>query len=116
MTEEAATLENRIKCTLIQHYDAHNHRIDRIKRAAETEELEREIFNLGLFDPKRNTAWSRFCKMLLLYQLGEIGILCPVACTHGAVELMQKYEDDLSIEALKVLTEIRDGIDGEYFV
>jgi len=114
LADEATRLENRAKCTLIQHYDAYNHRIDRIKRAAETEQLEKEIFSLGLFDPKRNTAWSRFAKMFLLYQLGEMGVMCPVACTHGMVWLMQKYEDELSSEAKKCLVAVRDGINGEY--
>jgi alkylation response protein AidB-like acyl-CoA dehydrogenase len=114
LADESTRLENRIKCTIVQHYDAHNHRIDRIKRAAETEKLEKKIFKIGLYDPKRNTAWSRFAKIFLLYQLGEIGVICPVACTHGMVWLMQKYEKDLDSEALEILTAVRNGIDGEY--
>lgn len=118
LADEATRLENRMKCTVVQHYDAYNHRIDRIKRAAETEKLEREIFKLGLFDPNRNTAWSRFVKMLLLYQLGEIGVMCPVACTHGMVWLMQKYENNLDSEAQEILLSVRNGVgglkDGEY--
>jgi len=116
LADEATRLENRAKCTVVQHYDGHNHRIDRIKRAAETEELENEVFSLGLFDTKRNSAWSRLVKIFLLYQLGEVGVMCPVACTHGMVWLMQKYEDELSIEAKACLTAVRDGIDGHYFL
>jgi len=112
LADESTRLENRVKCTLIQHYDAYNHRIDKIKRCAETETLEREIFDLGLFDPKRNTPWSRFVKMFLLYQIGESGVMCPIACTHGAVELLQKYESELGTEAYKILTSLRDGIGG----
>lgn len=114
LAEKANELENRIKVTKIRHYDAHNHRIDRIERCLETETLEQEIFSLGLFDPVRNTPWSRFVKMFLLYENGEAGVMCPVACSHGAVELMQKYEDSLSPEAKKILKGIRDGIKGEY--
>ncbi|MHA1148172.1 MAG: acyl-CoA dehydrogenase family protein [Promethearchaeota archaeon] len=113
LANEANRLENRIKVTQIQHFDAHNHRIDRIKRCAETEKLEKEIFSLGLWDPKRNTAWSRFCKMFLLYQLGEVGVMCPIACTHGAIELSQKYEDSLDAEAKEILMHMRDG-QGKY--
>jgi alkylation response protein AidB-like acyl-CoA dehydrogenase len=112
LADEANRLENRMKCTVIQHYDAYNHRIDKIKRCSETETLEREIFDLGLFDPKRNTPWSRFAKMFLLYQIGEAGVMCPVACTHGAVELLQKYENELGPEAYNILTSLRDGIGG----
>lgn len=112
LADEANRLENRIKCTTIQHYDAYNHRIDKIKRCTETETLEREVFNLGLFDPKRNSPWSKFVKMFLLYQNGEAGVMCPIACTHGAVELLQKYENELEPEAYKILTSLRDGIGG----
>lgn len=112
LADEANRLENRMKCTVIQHYDAYNHRIDKIKRCAETETLEREIFNLGLFDPSLNNPWSKFVKMFLLYQNGEAGVTCPIACTHGAVELLQKYENELKPEAYKILTSLRDGIGG----
>lgn len=112
LATEANRLENRVKCTIIQHFDAYNHRIDKIKRCSETETLEREIFDLGLFDPKRNCPWSKFVKMFLLYQIGEAGVMCPIACTHGAVELLQKYENELESEAYKILTSLRDGIGG----
>jgi len=113
LADKGNELENRIKVTKIKHYDAHNHRIDRIERCAETETLEREIYSLGLFDPNRNTPWSRFIKMFLLYQNSEAGVMCPIACTHGMVWLMQQYEDTLSLEALSVLEHVRNG-SGEY--
>lgn len=114
LADKANELENRIKVTKIKHYDAYNHRIDKIERCSETEILEREIFSLGLFDPDRNSPWSRFIKMFLLYQNGEAGVMCPVACTHGLVWLMQKYEKDLSPEALEILNHVRNGKDGDY--
>jgi len=114
LADKANELENRIKVTKVKHYDAHNHRIDRIERCIETEILEREIFSLGLFDPDRNTPWSRFVKMVLLYQNGEAGVMCPVACTHGLVWHLQKYENGLSSEAYQILSRVRNGINGEY--
>jgi len=114
LADKANELENRIKVTKVKHYDAHNHRIDRIERCLETEILEREIFSLGLYDPTRNSPWSRFVKMFLLYENGESGVMCPVACTHGAVELLQKYEDKLQPEAKMILNSLRDGGNGEY--
>ncbi len=113
LANKANDLENRIKVTKIKHYDAHNHRIDRIERCAETETLEREIFSLGVFDPNRNTPWSRFMKLFLLYQNSEAGVMCPIACTHGMVWLMQQYEDILGPEALEVLKHVRNG-SGQY--
>ncbi|MFW9991638.1 MAG: acyl-CoA dehydrogenase family protein [Candidatus Odinarchaeota archaeon] len=116
LADKANQLENRIKCTVVKHYDAHNHRIDVIERCMETEILEREIFDLGLFDPSRNSPWSRFVKMFLLYQNGEAGVMCPIACTHGMVWLMQKYEDSLNTEAKEILTSVRNGTGGIYQV
>jgi len=114
LANEATRLENRVKCTLIQHYDGYHHRIDRLQRCAETEILEREIFGLGIFDPSRNTAWSRFCKLFLLYELGEMGVMCPITCTHGMVSLMAQYENSLESEAWNILRHLRDGINGAY--
>ncbi len=110
LADEANKLENRMKVTVVQHFDAHNHRIDKIKRCMETEVLENEVFSLGLFDPKKNTPWSRYCKMYLISMNGEAGVMCPVACTHGMVWLMEKYENELDPEAKKILHAIRDGI------
>ncbi|MFX1600388.1 MAG: acyl-CoA dehydrogenase family protein [Promethearchaeota archaeon] len=114
LADKANELENRVKVTKVKHFDAHNHRIDRIERCLETEILEQEVFSLGLFDPTRNSAWSRFVKIFLLYENGEAGVMCPIACSHGAVELMQKYEDTLSPEAREILNNIRDGKKGDY--
>lgn len=114
LAEEANQLENRLKVTKVKHYDAHNHRIDRIVRCGETEILEKETFSLGLFDPTRNTAWSRFAKMFLLYQNSEAGVMCPIACTHGMVEFLQKYEEDLDPEAKRILNHVRSGKEGNY--
>jgi len=107
-------LENHLKVTKVKHYDAHNHRIDRIERCAETKILENEIFSLGLFDPDRNSPWSRFCIMFLLYQNGEAGVMCPVACTHGLIWLMQKYEEHLSEKVKSILERVRKGKNGIY--
>jgi len=111
LANEATKLENRVKCTIIQHYDAHNHRIDRISRCAETETLEKGIFGLGLFDPDRNTPWSRFCKLFLLYELGEMGVMCPMVCTHGMVSLLEKYEElnKFNPEFMNILRHLRNG-------
>ena len=116
LANEAAKLENRVKCTIVNHYDAYNHRIDRIKRCAETETIEKEVFALGLFDPARNTSWSRFCKLFLLYELGEMGVMCPITCTHGMVSLLSEYEDTLVPEARNILTHFRNGINGTYAI
>ncbi len=119
LTNAAATLENRVKCTQVRHYDGFNHRIDAIERCAETEQLEREVFDLGLFDPQRNSSWSRFAQMFLLYQNGEFGVMCPVACTDGMIALARKFEDAAGPDALgpqarALLSFAREGVDDEH--
>ena len=114
LANQANELDNRMKVTKLKHYDAFNHRIDRIERCLETETLEREIFSLGLFDPSRNTPWSRFIKLFLLYENGEAGCMCPMACTHGLIWLLQKYESELSDPVKNILKYLREGIKGYY--
>ena len=122
LTNAAATLENRIKVTQVRHFDAFNHRVDAIERCAETEALEQAVFELGLFDPARNSSWSRFAKMFLLYQNGEFGVMCPVACTDGMIALARKFDDPswgdaaLGPDAKALLGWARDGaeVDGEH--
>lgn len=114
LANQASELENRMKVTKLKHFDAFNHRIDRIERCLETETLEREIFSLGLFDPSRNSPWSRFVKMFLLYENGEAGCMCPIACTHGLIWLLQKYESKLSEPVKKILKDLREGTKGDY--
>jgi len=114
LANQANELDNRMKVTKLKHYDAFNHRIDRIERCLETETLEREIFSLGLFDPSRNTPWSRFIKLFLLYENGEAGCMCPMACTHGLIWLLQKYESELSDPVKNILEYLREGIKGDY--
>jgi alkylation response protein AidB-like acyl-CoA dehydrogenase len=109
LADNATDIEKRMKVTKLKHFDAFSHRIDRIERCDETETLEKEVFSLGLFDPNRNSAWSRFAKMFLVYEVGEAGVMCPVACTHGLYEILRKYETTLSSEALSVLDAVRYG-------
>ena len=111
LANEGGTIENRVKLTRLQHYDAHNHRIDRIDRSRATETLEKEIFGLGLLDPAKHTPFSRFAKLFLLYQNSEAGVMCGFGGTHGMVALLEKYEhEELAPEARAALTHLREGV------
>lgn len=76
----------------LQHYDAHNHRIDRIVRPHKLEVMEREIFSEKLFS-HHTSPWQRFFSMFLIYQNGESCITCPLTCTEGLVALLSKFAD-----------------------
>ncbi|BFM16892.1 hypothetical protein R50073_30750 [Maricurvus nonylphenolicus] len=118
LAAEGGTIENRVKLTKLKHYDAYNHRIDRLERSAATEALEKEVLGLGLFDHRKNTPWSRFVKCFLLYQNSEAGVMCGFGGTHGLIALMEKYETSgtLSPEATDALAHCREGRmhNGEY--
>ncbi|MFZ5643253.1 MAG: acyl-CoA dehydrogenase family protein [Bacillota bacterium] len=95
------------------HYDAHDHRIDRIVRPFETRILEKEIFSQGLFSEK-TTAWEHFVKLFLLNQIGEAGVICPLACTEGLIALIEHYPDNRVPELNNILLHCKEGIDGDF--
>lgn len=93
------------------HFDAHNHRIDRIVRPLETLIMEKEVFQEALFSEKTEP-WLRLLKMYLIYQNGEACIACPLTCTEGLVALLEAFAD--TRETLEILKHCREGQAGEY--
>jgi len=110
LADEAARPELRPS---LQHYDAHNRRIDRIVRSGETKTLEREVFAEALFSEKV-TAWEHFAKRLILDEMGEAGVLCPMACTEGLIALIEAFPEDRRPELDRILLHCKEGIDGEF--
>jgi alkylation response protein AidB-like acyl-CoA dehydrogenase len=101
------------KLPQIEHYNAYNRRIDRIVRASETLQLEKEIFGEGLFSSKV-TAWESMAKRYLLFQLGEYGVMCPITCTEGLVALIRQFPEDHTPEVKAILKHCTDGIEGDF--
>lgn len=97
------------------HYDAFNHRIDRIVRPQEVYQLESEIFGEGLFSSKM-PAWESFLKRMLIHQLGEAGVTCPLTCTHGLVALLDQFPDEACPELYDVLMHTKEGVNGEFAI
>ncbi|NMB66071.1 MAG: acyl-CoA dehydrogenase [Spirochaetes bacterium] len=110
IADTIAQPHNRI---FMQHYDGHNHRIDRIVRPKELEEMEKEVFGQGLFSSK-TSPWERLVKLILIYENGEAGIACPLVCTEGLIALLEKYHDHPKLE--KILQHCKEGIDGEFAI
>lgn len=110
LASEAARPEFR---PFLQHYDAHNNRIDRIVRCGETKMLEEGIFGEALFSA-RTPPWEQFTKRLMLQELGEIGVLCPIACTEGLIALIEAFPEDRHPEVEKILMHCKEGIRGEF--
>ncbi|MCX8123497.1 MAG: acyl-CoA dehydrogenase family protein [Spirochaetes bacterium] len=108
IADEIAQPHNRI---FMQHYDGHNHRIDRIIRPTALEEMEKEVFGQGIFSSK-TLPWERLVKQILIYQNGEAGIACPLVCTEGLVALLEQYHDHPELE--KILVHCKEGINGNF--
>ena len=101
------------KLPYIEHYDAYNRRIDRIIRSSETLQLEGEIFSEGLFS-SNVTAWECLAKRYLLHQLGEFGVMCPIACTEGLIALIRQFPEDHNPDIQYILGHCTEGVNGEY--
>ncbi|WP_423800416.1 acyl-CoA dehydrogenase family protein [Neobacillus sp. SAB-20_R2A] len=97
------------------HFDAFNHRIDRIVRPQEVHQLENEIFQEGLFSSNM-TPWESFVKRMLIHQLGEAGVTCPLTCTHGLVALLDQFPDEEYPELQDILHHTKEGLNGEFAI
>lgn len=97
------------------HYDAFNHRIDRIVRPMEVHQLESEVFGEGLFSSKM-PAWESFVKRMLIHQIGEAGVTCPLTCTHGLVALLDQYQNEEYSELHDILLHTKEGVNGEFAI
>ncbi|MEW9052578.1 MAG: acyl-CoA dehydrogenase family protein [Neobacillus sp.] len=97
------------------HYDAFNHRIDRIVRPYETHKLESEVFGHGLFSSKM-PPWESFVKRMLLHQIGEGGVTCPLTCTHGLIALLDQFPNQDLPELQEVLLHTKEGAGGEFAI
>lgn len=97
------------------HYDAFNHRMDRIVRPMEVLELEKEVFGEGLFSSQMSP-WESFIKRMLLHQVGEGGVTCALTCTHGLVALLEEFPDQNYPELQEILIQTKEGVNGDFAI
>ncbi|WP_066070130.1 acyl-CoA dehydrogenase family protein [Neobacillus soli] len=97
------------------HYDAFNHRIDRVVRPMEVHKLERGVFGEGLFSSKIGP-WESFVKRMLIHQLGEAGVTCPMTCTHGLIALLDHFPNGEYPELDGILQHTKEGLSGEFAI
>ncbi|KEQ24257.1 acyl-CoA dehydrogenase family protein [Paenibacillus tyrfis] len=97
------------------HYDAFNHRIDRVVRPMETLQLEKEVFGEGLFSSSMQ-AWESFAKRVLIHQLGEAGVTCPLTCTMGLMALLEQYPNEDHPELQEILQHTKEGRNGDFAI
>ncbi len=110
LSDAVALPEKRL---FLVNYDAHNRRIDRIVRPTEAQTLESEVYAQALFS-RATPTWVRFIKLFLIYQNGEASTFCPLACTTGLAELLDRFADSPELEAMR--DHVQEGIDGNFAV
>jgi alkylation response protein AidB-like acyl-CoA dehydrogenase len=108
LADEAAKPKNH---PTILHYDAHNHRIDRIVRPMETLIMEREVLQEALFSEDTGHL-ERLIKMFLIFQNGEACIACPLTCTEGLVAILEAFAKTPETE--EILLHCKEGKDGDF--
>ncbi|MBW1989035.1 MAG: acyl-CoA dehydrogenase family protein [Deltaproteobacteria bacterium] len=106
--EKASRPENR---PYVEHFDGHGNRVDKIVRPMEVTTMEREVFSLGLFS-RSTPRWVRLVSMYLVYENGEACISCPLVCTEGLVEILDRFAD--RPETRDILDHCREGRNGEF--
>ena len=52
--------------------------------------------------------------MYLLHQLGEFGVMCPIACTEGLVALIKQFPEDHTSDVKAILDHCTDGANNEF--
>lgn len=97
----------------IEHYDAYNNRIDNIIRPKELIDAEQKVFAEKLFSGDTNN-WEQMIKRFLLHHNGEGGIMCPVACTDGLVDLLNMHQHELTESLQNILIHCTEGIEGDF--
>jgi alkylation response protein AidB-like acyl-CoA dehydrogenase len=78
---------------VIEAFDAYRQRQNRVRLAPGIATLWDATFGAGLgapaADPVADSA--RLAKVFLMSELGELGTICPMACTDGMVRVLEKY-------------------------
>src|SRR5699024_5989636 len=110
IANEVAKRENH---PAIEHFDAYNNRVDKIIRPKELVDAERNVFSERIFS-KDTTPREQMIKRFLLHHNGEAGVMCPVACTDGLVDILNMHQQELSDELSEILLHCTEGIDGDY--
>ncbi|QBK26326.1 acyl-CoA dehydrogenase family protein [Ureibacillus thermophilus] len=112
LISEYARPENHPK---IRHFDAFNHRIDRIIQPQEAVQVTKEVFQEALFSVK-NLPYEGICKRYLLQSNGEAAISCPLVCTDGLIALIEAYYDEVPDAVREIHRHAKEGINGDFAI
>lgn len=112
LISEYARPENHPK---IRHFDAFNHRIDRIIQPQEAIQVTKEVFAEAVFSDE-NLPYEGICKRYLLQSNGEAAISCPLVCTDGLIALIEEYFDEVPEEVREIYRHSKEGINGDFAI
>lgn len=60
--------------------------------------------------------WESFTKRMIIHQLGEAGVTCPLTCTHGLVALLDQFPNPEIPELQEILEHTKEGRNGEFAI
>lgn len=110
VTNEMAKSTNHPK---LEAYNAYNKRVDEIVRPKDQLDMEEEIFKQALFS-KETSNWEQVLSRFIFHHNGEAGMMCPVACTDGLVDILRAFEHELTDELKEILQHVTEGINGDF--
>jgi alkylation response protein AidB-like acyl-CoA dehydrogenase len=92
---------------VLERFDAHGRRVDRVVYHPAYEEMTREAYGFGIVRPADEQGpFPSVVKFALGYLFGEAeaGLYCPVACTDGVVRILERFSPELAQRFVPRLT------------
>ncbi|MDX1568404.1 MAG: hypothetical protein R3223_11430, partial [Longimicrobiales bacterium] len=90
LAEESALPSNRPR---VQHFDAYQHRVDRIVLPSSTLRALAEVEGREGLGAPRGDPFLFYARTYLYVQNGESGVGCSIACTDGMVRVLEALGD-----------------------
>jgi alkylation response protein AidB-like acyl-CoA dehydrogenase len=97
----------------LEHYDAHNNRVDRVVMPGEAKLLKEGVFSEGIFSEK-TLDWENLAKRLVVNQIVDSSTMCPLACTEGLIALIEAFPNNRHPALDNILRHCKEGIDGDF--
>ncbi len=99
----------------IESYDFQGHPIDEVWLPPPIRTLRREVVEAGIFE--NDSQFEQLAKTYLLSHLGEISVVCPLACTAGLIRVIQAVGSDFLQEIyLPQLLSAKTPLAGAQFI
>lgn len=112
LADEAARPE---KLPRIERFDRVGNSVERVIVPLETRLIRHRVVQAGIF--QNQSELEKFCKIYLNSQIGESGVMCPLACTDGLIRVLEaKGSEYLKSKYLEKLLSPETPLAGAQFV